>query len=41
MRDDHSEDYIEQGKIEKLLGDAGFDPSKENHRVGSGDFTDR
>jgi thiosulfate/3-mercaptopyruvate sulfurtransferase len=29
LRDDNSEDYIEQGKIEKLLGNAGIDPGKE------------
>jgi len=29
LRDDNSEDYIEQEKIEKLLGNAGIDPSKE------------
>jgi len=29
LRDDNSEDYIAQDKIEKLLGGAGIDPSKE------------
>lgn len=29
LRDDNSEDYIEQEKIEKLLGNAGIDPSRE------------
>jgi thiosulfate/3-mercaptopyruvate sulfurtransferase len=29
LRDEHREDYIEQEKIEKLLGAAGIDPSKE------------
>ncbi|MHB9119726.1 MAG: sulfurtransferase [Burkholderiales bacterium] len=29
LRDDNSEDYIAQNKIEKLLGDAGIDPTKE------------
>jgi thiosulfate/3-mercaptopyruvate sulfurtransferase len=29
LRDENSEDYIEQEKIEKILGNAGIDPSKE------------
>ena len=29
LRDEHREDYIEQEKIEKLLGAAGIDPAKE------------
>jgi len=29
LRDDNSEDYIEQGKIEKILSNAGIDPGKE------------
>lgn len=29
LRDEHREDYIALGRIEKILGDAGIDPSKE------------
>jgi len=29
LRDDNSEDYLPQEQVEKLLGDAGIDPSKE------------
>ena len=29
LRDEHREDYIALAKIEKILGDAGIDPSKE------------
>ena len=29
LRDEHREDYIAMAKIEKILGDAGIDPSKE------------